>query len=209
MDLTSYLLGKKTGGGGGQARLQIKNVTITENTTTEVKASTGYDGLSQVNVTTAIEIPTIAPSSIAFHLDGVDTIDVSGINPENIDFLDSMFSNCSMLTTINWGDFGTNTYNVTSISGMFANCNSIETIDLSSFDFTSLLNVMNAFESCYALTLLDVRTIDFTSLTDYADMLSNVDYGCTIVVADTTQQNWFTTEFPDYINVVTVEEYEV
>ena len=57
MDVTSYLLGKKAGGGGGST-LQTKSVTISTNTTTNIKPDKGYNGLSQVNVTTNIPEPT-------------------------------------------------------------------------------------------------------------------------------------------------------
>lgn len=53
MDITSYLLGKKAGG-GSTPTLQTKSVTITENTTTEVTPDSGYDGLEKVNVTTNV-----------------------------------------------------------------------------------------------------------------------------------------------------------
>ena len=37
MDITSYILGKNAGGGGGTPNLQTKSVTITENTTTNAE----------------------------------------------------------------------------------------------------------------------------------------------------------------------------
>lgn len=54
MDIISYLLGKKAGGGGGTVNLETKEVTITTNTTTEITPSVGYDGLSKVTVTTNV-----------------------------------------------------------------------------------------------------------------------------------------------------------
>ena len=52
MDITSYLLGKGAASGG--AKLQNKNVTITENTTTTINPDSGYDGLKKVEVTTNV-----------------------------------------------------------------------------------------------------------------------------------------------------------
>lgn len=54
MHLPSYLLGKKAGG-GGSSNYQSKSVEITENGTTSITADTGYDALSNVNVTTNIQ----------------------------------------------------------------------------------------------------------------------------------------------------------
>lgn len=55
MDITSYLLGKNSGGGGGTPKLQDKTVTITENTTTTITPDEGYDGLGSVEIITNVE----------------------------------------------------------------------------------------------------------------------------------------------------------
>lgn len=55
MDIISYLLGKKKGGGGGTPiNNQNKNITITENGTTSVSADAGYTGLGTVGITTNV-----------------------------------------------------------------------------------------------------------------------------------------------------------
>ena len=54
MDITSYLLGKNSSGGGGTPTLQDKSITITENGTTNVVADSGYDGLNQVEIITNV-----------------------------------------------------------------------------------------------------------------------------------------------------------
>ena len=56
MDITSYLLGKEAGGGGGSATLQNdKNVTISSNGTTVVNPDEGYDGLKKATITTNVQ----------------------------------------------------------------------------------------------------------------------------------------------------------
>lgn len=56
MDITSYLLGKEAGGGGGSATLQNnKNVTIASNGTTVVNPDEGYDGLKKATITTNVQ----------------------------------------------------------------------------------------------------------------------------------------------------------
>lgn len=45
-------------GGGGEVNLQSKDITINQNGTTTVTADTGYDGLSDVDVTVNVSIPT-------------------------------------------------------------------------------------------------------------------------------------------------------
>lgn len=62
MDITSYMLGKKKGG-GGTPNLQAKDVTINENGNTNVSADTGYDGLSNVGITTNVQ-PDLESKSV-------------------------------------------------------------------------------------------------------------------------------------------------
>lgn len=66
MDITSYLLGKKAGG-GGTGTLQVKEVTVTTNTTQNITADSGYDGLSKVILTTNVNTaPTIENSTLIY-----------------------------------------------------------------------------------------------------------------------------------------------
>lgn len=61
MDVPSYLLGKKKGG-GGTASLQNKTVDITGNGITTVSADAGYDGLRNVEIDTNVQ-PTLQTKS--------------------------------------------------------------------------------------------------------------------------------------------------
>ncbi len=56
MDITSYLLGKQAGGGGGDINLQnSKSVSITSNGTTTIDPDDGYDAMKKVALTTNVQ----------------------------------------------------------------------------------------------------------------------------------------------------------
>lgn len=138
----------------------------------------------------------------------IESVDLSGLDAIYMQSLGSMFSGCSSLLSITWGEFPQTTGNIYDITSMFENCYLLESIDLSQFDFSNLTNTSSAFAGCYALTFLDLRTIDFSNVVDSSNMLSDVPTTCTIVVADSTQVDYFNNNFSDYTNVITVEEYE-
>ena len=74
MDITSYLLGKQAGGGGGSATLQTnKAVTITTNGETEVNPDEGYDGLKKATVTTNVQ-PNLESKQITISSNTTTTI---------------------------------------------------------------------------------------------------------------------------------------
>jgi len=64
MDVTSYLLGKKSGG-GPTPTYQSKEVDITENGTTNITPDTGYDALSRVDVTVSGILDTSDADAVA------------------------------------------------------------------------------------------------------------------------------------------------
>ncbi len=72
MDITSYLIGKKSGG-GSTPTLQEKEVTIIENGTTNVTADAGYDGLGTVGVTTNVQ-PDLETKSVTITENTTTTI---------------------------------------------------------------------------------------------------------------------------------------
>lgn len=72
MDVTSYLLGKKAGG-GTPINNQNKDITVTENGTTTVSADAGYTGLGTVGVTTNVQ-PDLESKSITITENGTTTV---------------------------------------------------------------------------------------------------------------------------------------
>lgn len=71
MDVVSYLMGKKAGGGG--AVLQSKSVEITQNGETTVSPDTGYNGLSSVGITANVQ-PDLESKSLTISTNTTTTI---------------------------------------------------------------------------------------------------------------------------------------
>ena len=165
MDLTSYLLGKEAGGGGGTPTLQSKEVEITENGQTTVTADSGYDGLSSVAVTTNVQgggdiseyfndtitqntntQQTQAIWQIINKLPDVIYVDNSVTNLNNA-------FNSTYLTTLPKFVFNSN---VTSMQNMFAYCKNITGVDTTGFNTSNVTNFTGLFSSCSNLPTLDI-----------------------------------------------------
>jgi len=72
MDLTSYVIGKKAGG-GTPTILEEKDVTVTTNGESEITPSTGYNGIRKVNLTTSVQ-PNLESKSITIDTNTTTTI---------------------------------------------------------------------------------------------------------------------------------------
>ena len=123
---------------------------------------------------------------------------------ENIRYL---FHNCNQTTTIT-GLENINTTNCNNFENAFYQCRALTNLDLSSWETTVSFICNNMFYGCTALAHLDMRKFLFTDATNFGNMFTNVPTTCEIIVKDATQKTWFSTNFPSYTNVKTVEEYE-
>ena len=158
-------------------------------------------------------------TSIAYALSNVklESIDVSEWDVSTIINFHDAFSNTnlSVLDLHNWQppisvDAFTNT-----IAGLLDNCSSLVRADLSCFNGS--WNIGRALNGCTSLEHLDIRGLDLTNCASQSTFLGDtsssptalVPYDCEIIVADQTQKTYMTTNFPDYINVKTVSEFEV
>lgn len=172
MDITSYLLGKKAGGGGGQPSLQNKSITITENGTETVTYDSGYDGLRNVSITTNVsggrdwsaigysEEPSSIGSFYNYSKNIYDNWDATQTSLYQKFYQDkdlvimplvdtsaatdtmAMFQTCSQLIDVPLLD----TSNVTDMSSMFQNCSKLESVPL--LDTSKVLNIGNMFRDC-------------------------------------------------------------
>lgn len=196
MDITSYLLGKKAGGGGGGANLQTKSITISTNTTTNVKPDKGYDGLSQVNVTTNmpeptgnINITTTNQTNVKDYATAqvVDADLVAGNIKKDVNILGvvgtyegSGGASLDLTTGIRFGGstFSTlptiiqnaNWEDVIYMDAMFSECNNLTSIP--QLDISNVAYMGNAFTDCTSLT-----TIPLLNTSNVQDM-GSVFYFC-------------------------------
>ena len=92
------------------------------------------------------------------------SIDLSGLDLSQTTNMNSMFSNCSSLTSLDLSSFDTS--NVTDMSNMFSYCSSLTSLDLSSFDTSNVTYMTSIFMGCSALTSLELSSFDTSNVTD-------------------------------------------
>ena len=86
------------------------------------------------------------------------SIDKWNIDTSNVTDMNSMFSSCSSLNTLDLSNF--NTSNVTNMGGMFYSCSSLKTLDLSNFNTSNVNDMGQMFYNCTELASLDLRSFD-------------------------------------------------
>lgn len=186
LDITSYLLGKSKGGGGGSATLITKN--ISENGTYNAK-NDDADGYSKVIVN--VEAPAInlqnkevtitqngettITSDIGY--DGLGEVQVTTNVPSGgadlSDYFTSTISSGSssdpgitdMIKTIP----STTTVSGTSLTYAFAKCEQLTTIPL--IDTSNVTNMSSMFRQCINLTTIPL--LDTSNVTNMSTMFYN------------------------------------
>ena len=191
LDIVSYILGKKKGG-GGSVTLQTKSVTVTSNGSQNITADTGYDGLKKVELTTNVSadlsdyftstlngraykmLKTIPDDTIVASIDlssafaecsGLITIPL--LDTSNVQFMNKMFYNCTSLTSIPLLD----TSHVENMSSMFYNCTSLTSIPLLDTSYLSPTNMVNMFSGCTSLTT--VPLLSTSQITSFSKTFEN------------------------------------
>lgn len=205
MDVTSYLLGKKAGG-GTPAVLEDKEVTITQNGETTITPSTGYTGMSSVDLTVNVPQPSgkieITQNGTDIDVSSYATADVSvpsqkftfvngggfsfqgdtrnNLQPEidnivaNVDMsgittMQSMFSGCKNITSIDLSDLDVS--NVKTTTYMFSGCTNLSSIDFDNWNTSNLESTKYMFNQCQGITSLSLFN-NLSSLIDASGMFS-------------------------------------
>lgn len=157
LDLVSYLLGKKKGG-GATPKLQTKSVTITENGTSKVNADGGYDGLQEVNITANVSgggsyfnwgnigynnPPQFIVDDITPQFDYAKEIKDNWDSTQTD--LKDRFIKDTKLTIMPLVD----TSNAVNMSNMFSQCSNLKSIPL--LNTANVTNMYNTFYKCSSL----------------------------------------------------------
>ena len=147
MDIFSYLLGKKSAGGGGSSSDYFTN---------EISFSGAGSMIKKIpdNVTLSSEVTEI--NGFFYGWENIETIPL--LNTSNIINMAWVFEGCSSLKTIP----NINTSNVANFEGMFYNCVNLETVP--QFNGVSVIGsnsdlLQHMFEGCSSLSNESLRNI--------------------------------------------------
>lgn len=96
--------------------------------------------------------------------DGLNKVDLSNVNTENVTTMRGMIWGCKSLTGLDLSSFDTR--NVTNMHNMFGESESLTNLDLSSFDTKSVTDMAFMFQYCKSLTSLDLSSFDTKNVTN-------------------------------------------
>lgn len=182
MDIESYLLGKNSasGGGGGGGVDLSKYIDLAPST---------------------IESPTGNWWAESFTLSDMTKAEIV-VNNSKMQY---MFSGCKWAYLPKVSTNGT--INNLFLNNMFQNCSVVTSLDLSGMVGT-VGRMSNMFSGCSTLMHLDIRNLTVSTSAMYSASFNNVPNNCEIIVKDATEKEWLTTKFSSLTNVKTVSEYE-
>ena len=101
---------------------------------------------------------------------GLTSLDLSCWNTSNVTGMSSMFYDCSSLTSLDLSNF--NTSNVTHMGGMFYNCSGLTSLDLSGWNTSNVTIIGSMFYNCSGLTSLVLSGWNTSNVTIMAIMFN-------------------------------------
>ena len=132
-----------------------------------------------VNILTTIEGLEYVDTSRVTNMMGMfsdcsllTSLNLSGFDTSQVTNMTAMFSGCNLLTSLNLSEF--NTSQVKDMSGIFSNCGSLTSLDLSEFNTSQVTTMGSMFNECSGLTSLDLSHLDTSQVTNMRDMF----YSC-------------------------------
>ncbi|MBR2184082.1 MAG: DUF285 domain-containing protein [Prevotella sp.] len=120
--------------------------------------------------------------------------DIGKLNTDNVEDMNNMFANCSLLTTLDLHTF--NTAKVTNMSMMFYHCSGLTSLRVSIWNTANVTNMNQMFDGCSSLTTLNLGAWNTAKVTNMTSMFQ----GCSALVAILVGPEWNT-------DAVTSSEY--
>ena len=93
------------------------------------------------------------------------------LNTSEVNNMESMFYDCSGLTSLDVSNF--NTSKVTDMSEMFGGCESLTSLDLSNFNTSKVTKMTSMFVGCRCLTSINLSNFNTSKVTDMRSMFMN------------------------------------
>ena len=97
------------------------------------------------------------------------SIDISGLNASGITKMNAMFTDCTKLTSVTFGDHF-NTTSLEEFADTFTSCTNLEYIDLSCFTTTNLVTMSGAFKGCTNLKVVDLSSFNTSKVTNMKNL---------------------------------------
>lgn len=97
-------------------------------------------------------------------------LDLSDLDTSNIKNMDSMFSQCGALTSVNVTNWDTS--NVTNMDWVFLWCNSLSNLDVSRWNTSNVTHANRMFEECFMLSNIDVSRWNTSKMNDVSGMFN-------------------------------------
>ena len=97
-------------------------------------------------------------------------LDLSDLDTSNITNMESMFSQCTVLTDVNVADWDTS--KVTDMDWMFLWCNSLNNLDVSRWNTSNVTDTNRMFENCFLLSNIDVSRWNTSKINNVSGMFN-------------------------------------
>ena len=98
------------------------------------------------------------------------SLDLTTFNTENVRDMNFMFLKCSALTSLDLKNF--KTARVKHMYYMFSGCSALTSLDLKNFNTENVTDMYNMFDGCSDLTSLDLTNFNTTKVTNMSNMFS-------------------------------------
>ena len=126
-------------------------------------------------------------------------LDLSDLDTSNITSMNSMFSDCTALTSVNVSNW--NTSKVTNMGSMFSDCTALTSVNVANWNTSKVTDARTMFSGCKSLTSLDLSGWDTSNILNVCDY----DYGmfdnCEKLVDLKLPKNFITSKVTDIRNM--------